>query len=385
MQKLQTRMILQPVPLAGLAASVFVVLSALAYAQPDLLTLALLTSACLLIAWIAVATLITRFYGVSTLAAELPLAMDEFHALTRFSALVNLENWGRRPALLLRVELLTAAGGHSLPSPPVFLGRLDAKTCTPCRWLVTARMRGRFELTAVRARACFPGSLIGHEARLPLHRSLLVLPAIYRLTPRIFNLLQGRRLATARLHALPASVEEFAGVRLYRPGDNPRQIHPGLSSRLPGYPVDLVLREYENPVSEDICLVLDNALSAAEASDLAFRYRREKALSFAVAFSQMLCERKYRLRFVTCDERGRLLSLSIDQPARDLPRLRTLAARLEPCIAASPLSGYLRREARWGNALLILLSLRESVAAPPAVIVFSPDNQTALVEEVEAA
>jgi uncharacterized protein (DUF58 family) len=385
MQRLLVRSIPQRVPLAGFVVAAIAVLFTTASPRPTLLTLAGLDAAVLLLVWIAAATLLTRFCGASSLAAELPDATGEFHALTRFSAVVHLENCGPRPALLLRVVLRTTAGGHVLPSPPIFLDSLAPRTSKLCQWLITARMRGTFELTSVSVRTCFPGSLIEQEAVLQLGRNLLVLPAIYHLTPRILDLLHGRRMATARLQTIPASEEEFAGVRLYRPGDNPRHIHLGLSQRMAGYPFDLVLREYDDPGANDICVVLDNTLLPEETNDLALHYRREKALSFATALCLLLCERKYHVRFVTCDAANRVVSVSMVQSARDLPRLRALAARLQPCTSAAPLQTFLRHESHWGNALLIYLSLRDSVPTPAPVLVFTPDSQSALVQEVVSA
>lgn len=385
MQRLRVTSIPQRGSLAIFAVAALTVLFTTASAHATLLTLACLNAAVLGMGWIAAATLLTHLCGARSLAAELPDATLEFHALSRFSALITLENLGSRPAFLLQVVLRTATGGHELPSPPLFLGVLPPHTATPCEWLVAARKRGAFELMSLTVRACFPGSIIAQQAELPLRRGLLVLPAVYRLTPRIVELLQGRRQTTARMQTIPASEEEFAGVRLYRPGDNPRHIHPALSARLPGYPIDLVLREYDDPGADDICVVLDNTLLADEAEDFPLQYRREKALSFACALCLLLCERKYRVRFVAFDASNWQVSVSMAQPSRDLPRLRTLAAKLEPCASPEPLKRFVERESNWGNALLIYISLRDAVQLPPSVIVIPPETQAALVEEVVAA
>lgn len=389
MQRLSVHSNSQAGPLAAFFVAALTVLFATASARPTLLTLAALNAAVLVLGWTAAATLLTHFCGARSLAAELPDATLEFNALSRFNVVVSLENLGSRPAFLLQVVLRTTTGGHELPSPPRFLGILAPLTATPCEWQVTARKRGAFELTSILVRACFPGSMITQEAELPLKRGLLVLPAVYRLTPRIVELLQGRRQTTARMQTIPASEEEFAGVRLYRPGDNPRHIHPGLSARLPGYPIDLVLREYDDPGADDICMVLDNTVLADEADDFALEYRREKALSFACALCLLLCERKYHVRFVAFDSSNRQVSVSMVQPARDLPRLRMLAARLAPCRSPAAAKKFVERESHWGNALLIYISLRDSghdsTQLPPSVLVIPPETQAALVQEVVAA
>ncbi len=385
MQRLRVTSIPQQGPLAIFAVAALTVLFTAASAHATLLSLASLNAAVLVMGWIAAATVLTHFCGARSLAAELPDATLEFNALSRFTAVVHLENCGSRPAFLLQVVLRTTTGGHELPSPPLFLGILAPQTATPCEWLVTARKRGAFELTSISVRACFPGSMIAQAAELPLKRGLLVLPAVFRLTPRIVELLQGRRQTTARMQTIPASEEEFAGVRLYRPGDNPRHIHPGLSARLPGYPIDLVLREFDDPGADDICVVLDNTLLPGEAEDFSLLYRREKALSFSCALCLLLCERKYHVRFVSFDSSNRQVSVPMVQPARDLPRLRTLAARLEPCASPATAKKFVERESHWGNALLIYISLRDTVQLPPSVIVIPPETQAALVQEVVAA
>lgn len=346
-----------------------------------------LFAAMLAAGWMLAATALTHFCGAHGLALEPPALHGDFHALSRFRVGVRLANSRRRsPALFLIASLDTLIDGTPLPSPPKFVGRLAARESVRLEWDITARKRGEYELCGVRVRAAFPGSLGAHECRFRFSRKALALPAIYRLAPRSLELLQGRRQAGGRLHATPAAMEEFTGVRDYRPGDNPRHVHFALSLRRPDFPAELVVREFEDPSDDDVCVVLDSAIAPAEREDELLLFRHEKSLCFAVALCRLLIERKYRVRFVAHEADGAKIDLLLTRTARDVAQLEARLSRLKPIARAEPILTSLERESRRSNATVLFVSLRdtarERVRRRLAMLTVTPDLQAVLVREV---
>ncbi len=342
-----------------------------------------------LLGWMTVAGAITLCCGLGQVVVSLPNVLGDLHALSRFALTLSIGNARRRwPALFVTLTLDTISAGRPLPSPTAFIGRLESGETTRRAWLVTIRARGAFEVVGVRATALFPGSPFRAAGTAPLARRLTVLPAIYRLDRKALELLQGRRLAGGRLHAIPAASEDFLGVRLYRPGDNPRHIHAALSMRLAEYPLQQVVREFEDPSADDVVVLLDNAPSAADAG-LGFQYRREKAISFTVALCRLLCEQKYRVRFGSVDEAGHEIVIPVERPGRDLSRLEARLALLGAAPAGTSLLARVRREAKASNAAILVVSLdhRRLERVHPALpsLTITPQMQTALTREVSAA
>jgi uncharacterized protein (DUF58 family) len=69
---------------------------------------------------------------------------------------------------------------------------------------------------------------------------------------------QNRRWRQPRRHA--AAQEQFHGLRPFRPGDNPRAVHWRTSARRN----ELMVREFENLPSENLLLVFDPMMGAAD-------------------------------------------------------------------------------------------------------------------------
>lgn len=348
-----------------------------------------LFAAVLAMGWMAAATAITHVCGARQLVLKAPEMHADFHALSGFRVQVRLGNLGRRwPALFIIARLETVTEGIELKSPPVFLAQLGPRARAPFTWYITVRKRGECELRGVRVRACFPGSLGAHEAHFPFSSRLLALPAAYRLDSRALELLSGRRRAAGRSSSAPASMEDFIGVRDYRPGDNPRNIHLALSLRMPDFPYQLAVREFEDPTMDDVCVVLDTAILPEEAKDPQLLYRHEKSLSFAVALCRLLSERQYFVRFRAVDAASGPIDISIARPTRDLPALEARLARLRPVADHTAVRRLLDQASARGNDAILFVALRDTPAVSRqrrSVFAIPPDVQTSLVREVIGA
>lgn len=338
-----------------------------------------------LLGWLATAGALTLVCGLDGLAIDLPEILGDFHALSQFLVALEITRGGGRwPSLFLTVRIDTWSGERELPSPSIFVSRLGAAENVICRWRITARARGPFEILRVAVSSAFPGSPVSLRFQAPTPRRMLVLPAIYRLNPRTLELLRGRRGDSARLAANGQDV--FAGVRMYRAGDNPRLVHYGLSLRMPDYPQQLVLREFEDTEADDVSVLLDNVLLAGEGNELTMRYRREKAICFTLALCELLAGRKYRVQFWTVGPSGAPMEQTIHHPARDIALLAKRLATLEPFIDQGGFGRVARRELGRVEATALLIALRDEAIEQRherlPVFTITPDLQTGLTREV---
>lgn len=338
--------------------------------------------------WIAMATFLTRMGGAG-LACEMIEPPGDFHALTTFVIRLRLANANRHwPALFLSSRLYVR-GASTLDSPVLALAELRARGVAELTWHVNARARGEHEILSLRVTSRFPGSLVACEQDFAFSHRMLALPAVYRLQDRATQLLVGRRHASGSLNASPSAMEEFIGVRSYRPGDNPRLIHLATSLRLPEYPMDLAVREFEDPSDDDVCIVLDTGIGKDEADRGLLLYRHEKSISFAVALCRLLCARKYRVRFRCVAKEGGSIDLRILHPVRDLARLNVCLARLRTTDDRSAVWRLLERQADTARGAVLFVSLREIAEEKRrprlAVVSVTPDWQISLVSAVEGA
>jgi len=199
----------------------------------------------------------------------------------------------------------------------------------------------------------------------------------------------GRRRSGGRTSSAPASLEEFVGAREYRPGDNPRSIHFALSLRLAEFPHQLAIREYEDPSTEDVLVVLDT--SVPDSDNAMQNYRHEKSLSFAVALCRLLTEKQYSVRFRAIDGSGakiNLINLEVQWPSRDLPRLEACLAKLRPVRDPAAGTKLLNDTLAKGGGAVIFISLRDEsklVLHRQSLLTVGPELQASLVREVVGA
>jgi uncharacterized protein (DUF58 family) len=203
------------------------------------------------------------------------------------------------------------------------------------------------------------------------------------------QLLAGRKRATGRLPSKPAAMEEFFGVREYRPGDNPRNVSLALSMRMPDYPWQLVVREFENPSDDEVCVVLDTAAPTPDEEDsVLVRYRFEKSISFAVALCRQLCELKHRVRFLACQDSGELVEIRLTMPSRDVPALERKLARFKTIQDPQASIRLLKKQSEASDAIVLFVSLREGLGErirnQDLTLCLTPEWQTSLVAEVAA-
>jgi uncharacterized protein (DUF58 family) len=125
--------------------------------------------------------------------------------------------------------------------------------------------RGIFELTAVRVSTSFPFGLFVKSRDLPLPGELVVWPRSDRpVRPPDPGGGSAQRTGASFAGAL-GTRGEYRGLRTYRPGDDPRDIHWRTSARL-GQPM---VREYEERDSESLWLCLDSGGPPGDRAEIA--------------------------------------------------------------------------------------------------------------------
>ena len=171
----------------------------------------------------------------------------------------EVENRRKRiPSLALEVGEAGLQERGFLPFiAPGGRGRTQAET--------TFVQRGIFELTAVRVSTSFPFGLFLKSRDLPLSGELVIWPRSDRAVRPPDPGGGATHRAAAFLGVAAGTRGEYRGLRTYRPGDDPRDIHWRTSARL-GQPM---VREYEEGDSEALWLCLDSGGPPGERAEIA--------------------------------------------------------------------------------------------------------------------
>jgi uncharacterized protein (DUF58 family) len=180
----------------------------------------------------------------------------------------------------------------------------------------TIARRGRHQLTGFRLTTKFPFGLMARTREVADATEIIVYPALAALPPAVLRGLPSPS-APPRDKG-PSRQGELAGLRAFRPGDDPRGIHWRTSARR-GMPL---LREHEDDEGREGTILFDNdAASGAAAFEL--------AVSRAAALCVELARRGMAVGLVT---RGGEIPPSVGAPhlARILARLALIAPEPGP-------------------------------------------------------
>lgn len=349
-----------------------------------------MSMASLVFCWLLTASIIAFLTSGNGVLCEQPSMASEIHAEARLPIRIRIENPSSRwPLLFLTAELHTMCDGLILPSPKKFLGILPIRTIGEFEWYLTSRKRGESHLLGVQAETSFPGSMIQRRFYFAFDLPFTCLPTEYVLSSNIENLLRGQRRSVGHQPSGPAASEEFVGVREYRPGDNPRNVCMSLSTRLPDFPYQLVVREFQDPTDSEVCVVLDTCVPPEAAPDaVLMRYRLEKAISFSVALSRQLCERKHAVRFLASNQDGQVIDVMVKQPHRDIPILERKLSRLRPSRNPDATASLIRQQENRSDAILLFVSLnnpnRGKRFRSDSSLWIHPEWQASLIQEVKS-
>ena len=286
------------------------------------------------------------------------------HAGTPYLMGIALENRKRRlPSFSIEVEDLVE--GRPIDKRCYFL-KLPAGRSQETSYRHTISRRGRHKLSGFRLATKFPFGLMARAREVKDATEMVVYPALAVLPPALLRGLPSPP-APARQQG-PSRHGELAGLRAFRPGDDPRGIHWRTSARR-GM---LLVREHEDDEGREATIVFDNdARSGAEAFEL--------AVSRTAALCVELTRRGLAVGLVTRGSEvapsagpGHLARLLrrlafIAPEAGPLPRLRRRAvARVSP-----------EGELHLGNAGNVIAGTDERVGAAGASRARYDDRSTA--------
>jgi uncharacterized protein (DUF58 family) len=135
-----------------------------------------------------------------------------------------------------------------------FVAMVEAGGHASARGAITFPRRGVYPLSRIIVSTSFPFGLFAKERDVEVPGSIIVWPRADRAvrTPRRLGAAASRALA-GTMAARGAERGQFRGLRTYRAGDDPRDVHWRTSARLP----EPVVREYDRDTGDTYWLCLD--------------------------------------------------------------------------------------------------------------------------------
>lgn len=240
---------------------------------------------------------------------------------------------------------------------PVFYQHLPGKATVSAESACRASRRGRFSLRGLRLSTTFPFGLVVATRPCRQEAELVVWPARGRLKTDVFqfDLAEAETMAT---RPLPGGQGEILGLREYRPGDRPRQIHWRRSAgrRVP------VVREMALPKPDEVWIVLDTFLPKPSKQETALL---ERFIRLAATLAESAPARRLRAGLALALPSG----VAVIPPTGGATHLRRMLDALADAAPnkTCPLEGLLARVLRHvpRDAQLILLTPGSSPDGQP--------------------
>jgi len=252
------------------------------------------------------------------------------HARTPFLMGIGLGNQKRRfPSFSIEVEDLV--DDKPLDKKCYFL-KLPSGRLQHTSYRHTFPRRGRYTFTAFRVSTKFPFALFRKSRRVERAAEVIVFPQLQpvgRPDPRLSALVGEEARGRAGRRG------EFAALREFREGDDPRDIHWGSTARKGR----AMVREYEDESARRVSIFLDNALPGGEACrDEALLEGLERAVSLAASLAADHLERGFAVRLVVRKPAAPGETAPWYQGPSQLPRLLRVLALLPAATADTPFS-----------------------------------------------
>jgi uncharacterized protein (DUF58 family) len=246
-----------------------------------------------------------------TLARQPP---PRLHAGRPFLMGITLKNAKKRlPSFSIEIEDLL--GGRPLDKKCYFL-KIPAGRQQSTSYRHTFPRRGRYPFTGFRVSTKFPFALFRKSRLVELGTEVIVFPQLAQLghaaPPRA-------RVAGYEAQGRKGREGDFHGLREFRDGDDPRDIHWRSTAKVGR----TLVREHEEEAARRVTIFLDNALPDGEACpDELAKDGLERAISLAASLAADYLERGYAVRVVT---RGDVVPPWLQGSPQLVRLLRTLA------------------------------------------------------------
>lgn len=179
------------------------------------------------------------------------------------------------------------------------------------------KRRGIHQLNRYQLSTSFPFGFVKRAVILPQTETIVVLPALARVNPRILMLFQSAEKTGSRMRPRRGGSDEFYGVKEYREGENPRLINWRRTART-GTPV---VREMTQVSPPRLLLVVDT-WSADGVSTAAI----EKSIAMAASLASFALERGHPVGVVVWS--GQLLEIRPQRGKQHRRELLSVLARL---------------------------------------------------------
>jgi uncharacterized protein (DUF58 family) len=242
-------------------------------------------------------------------------------------------------------------------------------------YLIPAK-RGWIEFGALTLHCHLPLGLFHSQVEHKVPTQLLALPQRLRLHKNLLIPYIAKHASQKnRQSSFIPGEEEFASIRDYRPGDNPRSIDWRISAR---YPDQLVVRQYENPHNYQASIFLDTYIPAGAQAQ--YQAWLERGICFAIALAEDLIKRKYHVIFHAYAPE--LLKMNLHSDLNAILLLRRSLALLQPT-EQRPLGQLLSSESSSRNTVTFVLQLTEEKewrqGASDNCIIVTPTEMKSLV------
>jgi uncharacterized protein (DUF58 family) len=334
--------------------------------------------------WIALTTLgtLTAASALRSVRVKVPARMRAFGSF-RLQCTLALRGFTFPAVGVLTNARFSMSGTAIDAGPSAEIPLLTGRLAGTSQWDVTTNRRGILFVGPFRTAIELPGSAVRVTGIFDKRHAITVLPATYHLQPFVDTLLAGRHAAAGRFEKLPTAIEEYVGVREYRPGDSPKLIHRVLSLRARD-PGQFYVREFQDPTRDDVSLVLDTAQPLDGERDL-HHYRLEKAICFVCALCRTFAARRLTVRFICQRGVADVVTLRLRPRDADLNRLEMELATIDLNGDRATLDRILLNEVRRYGAAVIFVSLRrheevEQQRLP--MVTLTPDHVPVFTREV---
>jgi uncharacterized protein (DUF58 family) len=326
-----------------------------------------------LLAGVFVATAALTLLGSRKLELSRTLP-DAVHAHDTFEFTVSVRNPKRlTPAFALSIEERLTLDGRAAASQkgPVRLVVAPPGEAREAGSEATAFRRGqaRFEPAAITT--SFPPGLVTCRVEVAAPGEILIYPRQGTMERRVLDP-HLSRVEHPDLFptATSAGDDEFAGLREYRPGDNPRRIHWKMLARSPE---KLFVREYEDARAREAVILLETLVPAG-ARDARRASRLERAISFSAALAEVLLASNYSVRFVAFGPG--LVDLALTPRRGALAELNEALALLE-APQDRGLPELVDALGRTRDEVFFVLTIGQDAAAPAALAL--PPRRTVVI------
>ena len=217
-------------------------------------------------------------------------------------------------ALLRRPAAVVVAHGSA------FVMTLGGKESNRASYTLSLRKRGLYSFAESRIETVYPLGFFRSVTARRAQGRVIVYPRLGEVNPSLFEDIE-RSLESMRRARPSRSEEEFRGLREYRKEDNPRWIHWRGSARAG----ELLVREFEEPLSKRVLLLLDTNLKGMGPQRFA---AFENGISFAATAVREFARRGIEIECVALQPEGRVARVTVSRARRNLDSLLEMLALL---------------------------------------------------------